>query len=42
MMIDFGRLSIYFEPRDVWIGMYVAPSTIYVCPIPCLVLRWTR
>jgi hypothetical protein len=40
--ITIGRLSIYFEPRDVWAGVFVAPAAVYVCPIPCLVLRWAR
>jgi hypothetical protein len=37
-----GRLAIYLEPRDVWIGVYVAPAAVYVCPLPLLVLRWDR
>ena len=38
----FGRLSIYIEPRDIWVGCYVAPDAIYVCPLPLVVFRWTR
>lgn len=37
-----GRLSVYVEPRDAWIGVYVDPRAIYVCPVPFVVLRWTR
>ena len=37
-----GRLAIYFEPRDLWVGAYIAESAIYVCPLPTLVLRWSR
>ena len=37
-----GRLSVYLEPRDAWIGVYVAPKAIYVCPLPFLVIRWER
>jgi hypothetical protein len=37
-----GRLAIYVEPRDAWVGAYVAPDAIYVCPLPFLVWRWTR
>lgn len=37
-----GRFSVYLEPRDVWIGVYVAPGAIYVCPLPLLVLKWER
>lgn len=40
--LRFGRLAVYLEPRDVWIGVYVAPGAVYVCPLPLLVLRWTR
>lgn len=36
------RVRIYFEPRDVWIGAYVAKGAVYVCPLPCLVIRWQR
>jgi hypothetical protein len=38
--ITFGRLAIYFEKRDLWVGVYVAPDALYVCPLPCLVFRW--
>ena len=37
-----GRLAVYLEPRDVWVGLYVAPDALYVCPLPLLVLRWAR
>ena len=37
-----GRLRAYVEPRDAWIGVYVAPHAIYVCPLPFLVIRWYR
>jgi len=36
------RITIYFEPRDIWVGVYVAELFIYVCPLPCLVIRWRR
>jgi hypothetical protein len=36
------RLEIYLEPRDLWIGVFVAPSAVYVCPLPCLVFRWQQ
>jgi hypothetical protein len=36
------RLAIYLEPRDAWVGLYIAPHAIYACPLPFLVLRWTR
>jgi hypothetical protein len=36
------RLRIYIEPRDLWVGAYVAPHAVYVCPLPTLVIRWSR
>jgi hypothetical protein len=36
------RLAVYVEPRDVWVGAYVAADAVYVCPLPLLVFRWTR
>ena len=40
--LKVGRLSVYAEPRDVWIGVYLAPSAIYVCPVPFIVIKWER
>lgn len=40
--LRLGRLAVYLEPRDLWIGVYVAPAAVYVCPVPLLVLRWSR
>lgn len=37
-----GRLNIYIEPRDAWIGAYVAEDYVYVCPLPFVVLRFDR
>ena len=36
------RWRVYLEPRDIWIGVYVARDAIYVCPLPFLVIRWQR
>lgn len=38
----FGRLAVYLEPRDLWVGAYVAVDAVYVCPLPMLVFRWDR
>lgn len=38
----FGRLQVYVEPRDAWIGVFVAPTAIYVLLVPFLVFRWRR
>ena len=40
--LRLGRLSVYVELRDVWVGAYIARDAIYVCPLPLLVLRWDR
>jgi hypothetical protein len=40
--IRLGRFSLYVEPRDAWIGLYVDPRAVYVCPLPFVVLRWAR
>lgn len=38
-----GRVEIYLEPRDIWIGVYVAQKgPVYICPLPCLVFRFSR
>jgi hypothetical protein len=36
------RLRIRLEPRDAWVGVYVASDAVYVCPVPFLVIRWQR
>lgn len=36
------RMRIYFEPRDLWVGAYIARDAVYVCPLPTLVIRWAR
>lgn len=36
------RVRVYFEPRDVWVGVYVSEDAVYVCLLPCLVIRWRR
>jgi len=36
------RLRVYLEPRDAWIGAYVAEKAVYVCPLPFVVIRWER
>lgn len=40
VLLRRGRLSLVFEPRDLWLGLYVAPGALYVCLVPCLPLRW--
>lgn len=40
--LRFGRLALYVEPRDAWVGVYVAPNAVYVLLLPFLVARWAR
>lgn len=41
-LLRLGRLSLVFEPRDIWLGLYIGPDAIYLTLIPCLPLRWAR
>ena len=43
--------DIYFEPHDIWIGVYwktrsrkkgTSIFTLYICPLPMLVIRISR
>jgi hypothetical protein len=34
--------AVYIDWRDWWVGVYVSDAAVYVCPLPCLVLRWMR
>ena len=40
--LTFGRLQVYIEPRDVWVGAYIASDAVYVLPLPLCVFRWQR
>jgi hypothetical protein len=35
-------MSIYIDFRDWWVGYYRALDYHYVCPLPCIVIRWAR
>lgn len=36
------RLRIQFRWYDLWVGVFIGPTDIFVCPIPCVALRWRR
>lgn len=36
------RVQLYLEPRDVWVGAYVGHLSVYVCPVPFVVIRIVR
>jgi hypothetical protein len=35
-------MKVYIDWRDWWVGYYHGPACHYVCPLPCLVIRWPR
>lgn len=40
--LHIGPLSIYIDPRDIWVGIYIAKPAVYVCPLPMLVIKWNK
>lgn len=40
--VRWGRLSVYVEPRDLWIGVFNGPRAVYVLPAPTLVIKWEK
>ena len=34
--------QIYIEPRDWWVGLYISDVALYVCPLPCIVIKIWR
>ena len=37
-----GRIRVYIDFNDWWVGVYRAPHYWYVCPLPCIVIRARR
>jgi hypothetical protein len=37
-----GRLSLIFEPRDAWVGVFAGASAVYVALVPFVVFKWER
>lgn len=35
-------MRVYLDFADWWVGLYRGPNHFYVCPVPCLVIRWAR
>lgn len=31
--------SVCLDWRDWWMGAYISDKAVYVCPLPCLVIR---
>lgn len=42
LVMYLGRVAVYFDARDWWVGYYRGDDDHYVCPLPCLVVRWRR
>ena len=40
--VQVERVRVFLEPRDVWVGYYRGDRHNYVCPLPCIVIRWPR
>lgn len=34
-----GRVELYVEPRDLWIGAFIGADALYLCPLPVFVIR---
>lgn len=41
-LLHRGRFWLLAEPRDLWVGVYVAEKAVYVCLVPCVVVKWER
>lgn len=39
-LLRLGRLSLWFEPRNVLIGLRFTPEAVWVHLVPVLGLRW--
>ena len=35
-------MKVYGDTADWWIGLYIGPNHYYLCPLPCVVIRWDR
>lgn len=36
------RLELFLIWYDIWVGAYIAPDAVYVCPFPMVVFKWYR
>jgi hypothetical protein len=35
-------VKVYIDVNDWWAGVYRGPNHWYLCPLPCVVIRWAR
>jgi hypothetical protein len=40
--VSVNGVFFHVNPRDWWIGYYRSDDHHYVCPLPCLVIKWER
>lgn len=36
------KFHIKFEPRDIWVGVWVGEANTYICVVPCFPIVWRR
>lgn len=36
------RVSVYLDFADWWVGVYIGPNHLYICPLPMVVVRVVR
>lgn len=37
-----GAVEVLWNWRNLVVGVQVGPSAVYICPLPCVVLRFSR
>lgn len=37
----YVEVDVLFEPRDVWVGMFVDWPRVYICLVPMVAIRLT-
>ena len=35
-------IELKWEPRDLWIGVFVGVDAVYICLLPTIVIKLTR
>jgi hypothetical protein len=39
VLAERGRLSLLWEPRDMWLGVFWGKGSVYVVLVPCFPVR---
>ena len=37
-----SRLTVSLAWFDLWIGVFISKDAVYICPLPCILLKWRR